>query len=101
MYAKLMWEEKDFLTRLLGFEYSDMIYGDTIYDLENDFPAVFYFCGYIGFGLYMVFLALFVVMIFWAFGQDVAAAWRGQKDKGRPSRAGLACLGGGVHGSSR
>ena len=38
-------EEKDFLTRLLGFEYSDMIYGDTIYDLENDFPAVFYFCG--------------------------------------------------------
>ena len=49
MYAKLMWEEKDFLTRLLGFEYSDMIYGDTIYDLENDFPAVFYFCGYIGF----------------------------------------------------
>ena len=34
MYAKLMWEEKDFLTRLLGFEYSDMIYGDTIYDLE-------------------------------------------------------------------
>lgn len=84
MYAKLMWEEKDFLTRLLGFEYSDMIYGDTIYDLENDFPAVFYFCGYIGFGLYMVFLALFVVMIFWAFGQDVAAAWRGQKDKGRP-----------------
>lgn len=97
MYAKLMWEEKDFLTRLLGFEYSDMIYGDTIYDLENDFPAVFYFCGYIGFGLYMVFLALFVVMIFWAFGQDVAAAWRGQKDKGRPKPVRALCaFGGGV-----
>lgn len=97
MYAKLMWEEKDFLTRLLGFEYSDMIYGDTIYDLENDFPAVFYFCGYIGFGLYMVFLALFVVMIFWAFGQDVAAAWRAQKDKGRPKPVRALCaFGGGV-----
>ena len=71
--------------------------GHNIYDLENDFPAVFYFCGYIGFGLYMVFLALFVVMIFWAFGQDVAAAWRAQKDKGRPKPVRALCaFGGGV-----
>lgn len=76
MYAELMWQEKDFLTHLLGFEYNDMVYDGTIYDLENDFPAVFYFCGYIGFGLYMLFLALFVVMIFKAFGEDVAAAWK-------------------------
>ena len=41
MYAKLMWEEKDFVTHLLGFEYSDMIYNSSNYDLENDFPAVF------------------------------------------------------------
>lgn len=97
IYAQLVWEEKDLLTKLLGFEYSDMLAGGSIYDLENDFPAVFYFCGYIGFGLYMVFLALFVVMIFWAFGQDVAAAWRGQKDKGRPKPVRALCaFGGGV-----
>ena len=97
MYAKLMWQEKDFLTHLLGFEYSDMIYGDTNYDLENDFPAVFYFCGYIGFTLYMAFLALFVGMILKAFGQDVAAAWKDQASKSRrlPLRS-AAAFGGGI-----
>ena len=97
MFAKLMWEEKDTLTHLLGFEYSDMLYEGDIFDLENDFPAVFYFCGYIGFGLYMAFFALFVVMIFKAFGQDVAAAWKAQKGKKRrlPLKS-LASFGGGV-----
>ena len=98
MYAKLMWEEKDFLTHLFGFEYSDMVYEGTIYDLENDFPAVFYFCGYIGFALYMIFLALFAVMIFKAFGEDVAAAWKTQNSKGKrsPLRKSLYAFGGGV-----
>ena len=97
MYAKLMWEEKDFVTHLFGFEYSDMIYNGSNYDLENDFPAVFYFCGYIGFTLYMLFLALFVGMIFKAFFQDVSAAWREQQGKGRrlPVRS-LCSFGGGV-----
>lgn len=62
-FAKLVWEEKDFLTKLLGFEYSDMIYGESNSDLENDFPAVFYFCGYIGFGIYMLFFAYFVFIV--------------------------------------
>ena len=36
-------------------------------------------------------------MIFWAFGQDVAAAWRAQKDKGRPKPVRALCaFGGGV-----
>lgn len=98
MYAKLMWEEKDFLTHLFGFEYSDMVYEGTIYDLENDFPAVFYFCGYIGFALYMIFLALFAVMIFKAFGEDVAAAWKTQNSKGKrsPLRKSLYAFGDGV-----
>lgn len=97
MYAKLMWEEKDFVTHLFGFEYSDMIYNGSNYDLENDFPAVFYFCGYIGFTLYMLFLALFVGMIFKAFFQDVSAAWREQQGKGRrlPVQS-LCSFGGGV-----
>ena len=99
MFAKLMWQEKDFATHLLGFEYSDMVYDGVIYDLENDFPAVFYFCGYIGFALYMAFLALFAVMIFRAFFADVAAAWKEQaQGEGKPFlpwRA-LRAFGGGV-----
>ena len=97
MYATLMWTEKDFVTHLFGFAYSDMIYNGSNYDLENDFPAVFYFCGYIGFTLYMLFLALFVGMIFQAFFQDVSAAWKDLEEKGRrlPVRS-LCSFGGGV-----
>lgn len=73
-FAKLMWEEKDALTRCLGFEYSDMLMGDAIYDMENDFPAVFYFCGYLGFALYLLFFAVFVWAVLRAFLGDVRQA---------------------------
>lgn len=63
IFAKLVWDEKDFLTKLVGFEYSEMIYNGSIYDLENDFPAVFYFCGYLGFGLYLLFFLYFVYIV--------------------------------------
>lgn len=99
MYAELMWQEKDFLTHLLGFEYSDMVYDGAIYDLENDFPAVFYFCGYLGFGMYMLFLALFAAMIFKAFGEDVASAWKERgplQDKRMAPVRGLQAFGQGV-----
>ncbi len=70
-FAELMWDEKDFLTKLFGFEYDDMLYGENIYDLENDFPAVFFFCGYIGFGLYMLFFLYFAFIILRAFIRDI------------------------------
>ncbi len=70
-FAELMWEEKDFATRLLGFEYSDMLMGDAIYDMENDFPAVYYFCGYLGFALYLLFFAYFIYRLLRAFCRDV------------------------------
>ncbi len=73
IFAKLMWAEKDFTTRLFGFEYSDMLVGEDTYDLENDFPAVFYFCGYIGFGLYMVFFGYLFFILLRAFFRDVGA----------------------------
>lgn len=66
-YAKLVWQEKDTLTHFLGFEYSDFLLGDTIYDLENDFPSVFYNMGYLGFAIYLLFIALFFYQIFRAF----------------------------------
>lgn len=70
-FAKLVWMEKDFATRIFGFEYSDMISGDEIYDLENDFPAIFYFCGYLGFVLYLSFFLYFAFLILRAFVRDV------------------------------
>lgn len=74
IFARLVWEEKDLLTRLFGFEYSDMLMGESIYDLENDFPAIYYFCGYVGFVLYLLFFAYFAFIILRAFTQDVRAA---------------------------
>lgn len=89
-FAKLMWEEKDFATHLLGFEYSDVLMGDMIYDLENDFPAVYYFCGYLGFGLYLVFFLYFAFVILRAFFRDVAACAAERKGKpGNPVIKGL------------
>lgn len=63
IFANMIWEEKDFMTRIFGFEYSDMVHGDEIYDLENDFPAVFFFCGYLGFAMYMLYFVYFVLIV--------------------------------------
>ena len=83
IYAQLVWEEKDFLTKLLGFEYSDMLAGGSIYDLENDFPAVFYFCGYIGFGLYLLFFAYFAFILLRAFWKKLKAAALSSRQQGK------------------
>lgn len=80
-FTKLIWKEKDFVTRLFGFEYSEVLAGDEVYDLENDFPAVFYFCGYLGFGLYMLFFVYFAFVILRAFFRDVAAVAAERKGK--------------------
>lgn len=82
-YAAMMWNEKDTLTRFLGFEYSDFLAGDGIYDLENDFPAVYYTMGYLGFALYMAFLAVFVAQILWAFAGEVDRGVRLAKAGGK------------------
>lgn len=75
-FAKLVWNEKDLLTRILGFEYSEFLVNGSVYDLENDFPAVYYCCGYLGFGLYMLFLASFVYLILRAFTGDLYFCWK-------------------------
>ncbi len=61
-YASLVWDEKDTLTHLVGYEPSDMWYnGGT--DLENDWPAIYYYYGYIGFALYLLFLLYYILRI--------------------------------------
>ena len=48
-YARMIWSETDTLTKLTGFEVSEI--HDPAYDPENDWPALYYYYGYLGFGL--------------------------------------------------
>lgn len=57
--AKLIWKESSTLTKLFGIEYTEM----DGYDLENDYPAIYYYYGYVGFALYMLFIVYFVFLI--------------------------------------
>lgn len=59
MCAKLLWEKEDFLTRLVGMEFTQM----KEFDLENDYSAIYYYYGYLGMGLYIVFLAYFAILM--------------------------------------
>lgn len=55
-YMGMLWEDQDFLTHLLGME---MLDGNS-YDPENDFPALLFYYGYLGIGLYLAFLVYLV-----------------------------------------
>lgn len=59
MYAQFIWEDSDFITRLVGFEFSKI----DDFDLENDFPAIYYYYGYIGITLYVGFILYFFLCI--------------------------------------
>ncbi len=63
--TSLLWEEGDALTRLLGFEASSVHLNGTNYDPENDFPALLFYCGYLGFGLYVCFAGYFILSAAW------------------------------------
>lgn len=70
-YAKMIWDDSDMLTHLVGFEVSEI--ADPAYDPENDYPALFYYYGYLGFGLYIAFILLFV----WKLVKKVASDFKG------------------------
>ncbi len=63
---RLTWEEQDPLTRLLGFEYAHSRINGNTYDPENDFPALLYYYGWLGAGLYGIFAGSFLWMALWA-----------------------------------
>ena len=58
-YADMVFQDSDLLTKIVGFEVSQMGY-DGIYDLENDWHAIFYYYGYLGFLLYVGFVLFFL-----------------------------------------
>lgn len=59
-YAGLLWEDCDLQTRLVGFEISELGFDGT-HDLENDWPALYYYYGYFGLTLYGLFVLAFVL----------------------------------------
>ena len=54
-YSDLLWEDCDTLTHLVGFEVTQLG-TEGIRDLENDWPALYYYYGYLGCALYGGFL---------------------------------------------
>lgn len=64
---ELTWDQQDFLTKLLGFEYAQATINGNIYDPENDFPCLLYYYGFFGAALYLGFAAYFLLVSFLAF----------------------------------
>lgn len=63
--TSLLWEEQDLLTRLIGVESSAVRLNGTNYDPENDFPALLFYYGYLGAGLYVCFAGYFILAVVW------------------------------------
>ncbi len=61
-YASLLWDECDPITHILGFEVSQMG-TDGLRDVENDWPALFYYYGYLGLAMYAGFIIYFILLI--------------------------------------
>ena len=59
-YAKIIYNRSDVFTKLVGFNQGEIEKYER--DLENDITAIFYYYGYIGFTLYMMFILYFVVL---------------------------------------
>ena len=61
-FVSLMWDHSDTLTKLFGIDCSFAWYQGKV-DLENDWPAIFYYYGYVGFAAYAGFILYFVFLI--------------------------------------
>ena len=72
-FAEMAFDDATMLEKLFGYEYITLIvdfekttlsgkkiFTQEIFDLENDFPSVFYYSGYVGFAIYMLYLAYFL-----------------------------------------
>lgn len=60
IYGKVIFNNSDTMTKLVGINHK--IINDYGRDLENDFTAIFYYYGYLGFSLYIVFILSFAVL---------------------------------------
>ena len=62
IYASLRFDDCDLPTKLVGMEVSGVAMG-TGYDLENDWPALFFYYGYLGAALYGAFVLWFFCLV--------------------------------------
>lgn len=69
-YCKLLLQEHPALSQAFGMELARMTWGDTNYDVENDFHGVYFLFGGVGLGLMIAFLAYFAFLILWALKKD-------------------------------
>ena len=60
IYGKVIFKNSDTLTKLVGINHK--VISDYGRDLENDITAIFYYYGYIGFALYMIFILSFAIL---------------------------------------
>lgn len=74
-YAELTFEDCDTLTRLVGFEIAKMGTSEKTLDLENDWHALFYYYGYVGFALYAAFVLYFVFLVLRALLRDFRGSY--------------------------
>ncbi len=73
-YVSLMWDHSDTLTRIFGIDISSAWLKGGV-DLENDWPAIFYYCGYVGFAAYVCLIAYFAFLIARRLLQDLRSAF--------------------------
>lgn len=68
--AKIYFDESDTITKLLGIGYT-IINNDNL-DLENDLKAIFYYYGYIGFAIYIIFVFYFIFRLLKMFIKNIS-----------------------------
>lgn len=61
--ARLIWEDSDFVTKLTGFEFAKVDWPGDPLDLENDWHAIFYYYGVIGFAAYVGYMLWFIYLV--------------------------------------
>lgn len=60
---RLLWQEQDPLTKLLGMETAQVFLNGHSYDPETDIAALPYYYGWLGAGLYLCFVGYFLVLV--------------------------------------
>ena len=74
VYMSLVWDHSDGLTHLLGIDCSSAWLNGKM-DLENDWPAIWYYYGYLGFTAYAAFILYYLWLILRRLRQDFRSAF--------------------------
>lgn len=66
MFANKLMEDSPASAQIFGVEYSRFTRNGVIYDVENDLHGIYFLYGFVGLGLYLLFVAYFFGLIVWA-----------------------------------